>query len=69
MGMRAQAFMMTIVGFAISVSLISGNMLAGSRRQRSEESSDAPESPSRAFGQWIIARRDRAIAIVTRLKA
>ncbi len=48
-GMRAQGFMMTIVGFAIALSLIFGIILAGSRRQRSGEPSDAPESASRAF--------------------
>jgi hypothetical protein len=48
-GMRAQGFMMTIVGFVIALSIIFGILLAGSRRQRSGEPSDAPESASRAF--------------------
>lgn len=45
-GMRAQGFMMTLVGLAIALSVIFGILLAGSRRQRSGEPTDATEPAS-----------------------
>lgn len=47
--MRAQGFLMTIVGFVIAISFASGILLAGSRRQRSGAPTDAPESAIQKF--------------------